>query len=63
MLLHTRAAVIDLPKSRALATYSVKLIRNTGLLVEYACDTDYAIDEGGTGKTTSALVAQLAVVF
>lgn len=58
-----QAAAIDLSKSRALATYSVKLIRNTGLLVEYACDTDYAIDEGGTGKTASALVAQLAVVF
>lgn len=54
---------IGLPESRAMIGYAISLMRNTGLLFEYAYDTDYSIADGGTGENASRLLGQLAVVF
>jgi hypothetical protein len=54
---------LDLPRTRYLVSYGVDVLRNTGLLFEYAYDKDYGKSDGGTGKNGSSLLAQLAVVF
>jgi hypothetical protein len=57
------SVALELPEKRFLATYSVELLRNTSLLLEYAYDSDYDTADGGTGKHAHGLLAQLAVVF
>jgi hypothetical protein len=42
-----------------MTTCNVKIMNNTRSFFECAYDTDYAIDEGGAGKTASSLIARL----
>ena len=53
------AVAPDLPKSGAMTTCNVKIMNNTRSFFECAYDTDYAVDEGGAGKTASSLIARL----
>jgi hypothetical protein len=57
------SVALELPESRFLVTYAVKVLRNTGVLIEYAYDSDYDVSDGGSGENGSSLTAQLAVVF
>ena len=58
-----QAAPIGPPRSRAMVGYSIELMRNTGLLLEYSYDTDYDVIDGGTGQQASRFLGQFAVVF
>jgi len=57
------AVALELPKERWMLGLSVGIFGNTALSLEYAYDTDYDQDDGGTGATANTVVAQLAVTF
>lgn len=57
------ALAAGLPKSRALAAFSVDVWRNTTLSLEYARDRDYDVADGGSGETAGTFTTQLAVAF
>jgi len=57
------AVAQELPKERWMLGLSVGIFDNTALSLEYAYDTDYDEDDGGTGDNANAVVAQLAVEF
>lgn len=57
------AVALELPKERWMLGLSVGIFDNTALSLEYAYDTDYDEDDGGTGDNANAVVAQLAVEF
>jgi len=57
------AVALELPKERWMLGLSVGIFANTALSLEYAYDTDYDQDDGGTGATANTVVAQLAVTF
>jgi hypothetical protein len=54
---------LGLPRQRMLATYRVFIMPNTSVAIQYAYDKDYSTDDGGTGKSANALIAQATVVF
>lgn len=57
------ALALELPESRVLVGLSMGIHENTTLSFEYARDTDYDTDVGGTDETGSNFTAQLAVSF
>lgn len=57
------ALALALPESRLLLGLSMKIYENTALSFEYARDTDYEMDVGGTGENGSNFTAQLAASF
>jgi hypothetical protein len=54
---------LELPEQRWLIGWSIGLFDGTALSLEYAHDRDYGTGDGGTGKRSQAVVAQLAVEF
>jgi len=54
---------LTLPKERYLATLSAEIVKNTSLSLEWAHDTDYDIEEGGTGNNADAITLQVATEF
>jgi len=57
------AVALELPQERWMLGLSVGIFDNTALSLEYAYDTDYDKDDGGTGDNANTVVAQLAVTF
>jgi len=57
------ALALELPETRTLATLSVGMMENTTLSFELAQDEDYAVADGGTGKSANTVTAQLAIEF
>ncbi len=57
------ALALGLPESRYLFGVSVGITDNVGVGVELALDRDYGEDDGGTGKSATALTVQLAAEF
>jgi uncharacterized coiled-coil protein SlyX len=57
------AVALELPKERWMLGLSVGIFDNTALSLEYAYDTDYDKDDGGTGDNANTVTAQLAVTF
>lgn len=57
------ALALELPKERWLVGWSIGLFDKTSLSFEWAHDTDYSRNDGGTGKSGNTVVAQLAVEF
>jgi len=52
-----------LPESRLAAVAGVEFVEGLGLKVEYAHDTDYDVDEGGSGEEADVVTLQLAYEF
>ena len=42
---------------------SLGIMQNTSLNIEWANDDDYDVADGGTGKSSDSITAQLAVEF
>jgi hypothetical protein len=57
------ALALGMPKEKTMAVISLAVARSMTLGFEYANSTDYAIADGGTGKTVNAFTVQLAVGF
>ncbi len=58
-----QAQTLGMPESRVLTSINVPLREQTSLSFEWAKSDDYAINEGGSGRTTHLYTAQLAVEF
>ncbi len=54
---------LGLPENRWLLAFSVGILDNTSLSFEWAHDEDYGVDDGGSGDSSHAFTAQLAVEF
>lgn len=57
------AVALELPETSWLFGWSIEIFEQTALSFEYRHDQDYSERNGGTGKSGSAVVAQLAVEF
>lgn len=52
-----------LPESRMMAVLGVELSEGVGINLEYAHDTDYDENEGGTGEEADSVICQLYYEF
>lgn len=52
-----------LPKNRYQGDYSISVLKNTAVTLEYVNDQDYGRDNGGTGKHVSTGVIRLSTRF
>lgn len=59
----SEAFSLGLPESRTSIAFSYEIKDNTVLAFELANNSDYAVADGGTGESASAITAQLAVEF
>ena len=57
------ALPLELPEERMLATFSVNVLDNTAVSLEWARDQDYESTEGGTGESADTFTLQLAAAF
>ena len=57
------ALALGLPETRWLAGLTVEVISRTALSIEWAHDEDYDAADGGSGRSTDTVTAQLAVEF
>ena len=57
------ALALELPKKRMLVGLSAEVMDGLSLGVEWARDTDYSVDEGGTGENSDNFTVQLAAEF
>jgi len=54
---------LELPETKFLLGLGVEFNDHFGLILEYANEEDYDVNEGGTGDEADTLTAQLAVNF
>lgn len=59
----TEAIALGLPESQFLVGYSVDLLENLNLALEWARMQDYSVGDGGTGKDATKVTAVLAAEF
>ncbi len=59
----SESLALELPRYRYLGSWSLELLNNTALSIEWAHDTDYSVSDGGTGKHGDTLTTQIAVEF
>ena len=57
------ALALELPKKRMLVGLSAEVMDGLSLGVEWARDTDYSIEDGGTGENSDNFTIQLAAEF
>jgi len=57
------ALALELPESRILGVVSAGIYDNTTVSLEYAVDSDYDENDGGTGKDAKSAILQFAVEF
>lgn len=57
------ALALELPKKRVLVGLSAEVMDGLSLGVEWARDTDYSIEDGGTGENSDTFTIQLAAEF
>ena len=57
------ALALELPKKRMLVGLSAEVMEGLSLGFEWARDTDYSVDEGGTGENSDNFTVQLAAEF
>ena len=57
------ALALELPKKRMLVGLSAEVMDGLSLGFEWARDTDYSIDDGGTGENSDNFTVQLAAEF
>lgn len=57
------AVDLELPRSRTLIGFSVGLMEQLSLAVEWAYDDDYGVGDGGGGESANTLTVQLAAEF
>lgn len=57
------ALAVELPESRYSIALSSEIMKNTSLAAEWRYDDDYAVADGGTGKSANQFTFQLAVEF
>lgn len=57
------AANLFLPEDRVVAGYSIDVLKNTNVGLEYTWDHDYGDDEGGTGENSNRVLVRVAVKF
>ena len=57
------AVALELPRSRTLIGFSVGLMEQVSLAVEWAHHNDYGVEDGGSGGNANTLVIQLAAEF
>lgn len=57
------AVELELPRSRTLIGFSVGLMEQLSLAVEWAYDDDYGVGDGGRGESANTLTVQLAAEF
>lgn len=58
-----QAAALLIPRARYLAGYSIEMVRNTNLGIEWDYDYAYGANNGGTGKNTNLITLRGAVKF
>ncbi len=59
----SEAQALNLPESRLLGSINVALRQQTSLGFEWAKSDDYGTNEGGSGRSTDMVTAQIAVEF
>lgn len=57
------ALALELPEQRYLATFSVEVVKNTSISLEWAHDNDYDTQDGGTGNNADTVTLQVATEF
>ncbi|MYA96105.1 MAG: LbtU family siderophore porin [Nitrospinae bacterium] len=57
------ALALELPKKRFLLGLSAEVMDGVSLGVEWARDTDYGVEDGGSGENTDTFTLQLAAEF
>ena len=57
------ALALELPEQRLMLGISLGIMQNTSLNIEWANDDDYDVADGGTGKSSDSITAELAVEF
>lgn len=56
------ASALGLPEKRSLVAVGISLFANTSLTIERLTDTDYGLNDGGTGEKARATTVQLLAV-
>ena len=57
------AVALELPRSRTLIGFSVGLMEQVSLAVEWAHHNDYGVEDRGSGENANTLVIQLTAEF
>lgn len=54
---------LELPRERFLVALSMEIYDRTSLSLEWACDEDYEVSDGGAGESANSVIARIAFEF